>query len=158
MNEENEAEARFWAAVDKSGACWLWRGAVTSRGYGTMSIEARTVRVHRFSWELHNGSIPTGMVVCHHCDTPLCVNPWHLFVGTRLDNKRDCVRKGRHYVPPRGVPRPHGGRLTEQQVLTIRAACAAGPRGTAVRLAREYGVTSAAVRAVATRISWRRLP
>ena len=70
---------------------------------------------HRLSWELHRGSIPDGMVICHKCDTPSCVNPDHLFVGTITDNNRDTVSKGRH---------KHGmgtARLTEDDIRQIRA-------------------------------------
>ena len=77
--------------------CWLWIGANSGKGgYGQISINGRIKRAHRVSWELHRGFIPEGMLVCHHCDTPPCVNPDHLFVGTYSDNTIDSVKKGRH--------------------------------------------------------------
>lgn len=85
---------RFWAKVDKSGSCWLWTGA-TTKGYGQLTHEKRHLYAHRFSWEIANGQIPKGYVVCHRCDTPLCVNPDHLFVGRQRENIADCIRKGR---------------------------------------------------------------
>ena len=91
-------EDRFWRKVDKSGECWLWQGATYCRmHYGCLGIGGRTTRAHRFSWELHNGPIPDGLCVLHRCDVPRCVNPDHLFLGTKLDNMKDRTAKGRHW-------------------------------------------------------------
>ena len=90
---------RFWSRVDKSGgetACWIWRGATGRADYGVISVAGRGyVLVHRLSYELTSGPIPKGLCICHHCDTPLCVNPAHLFLGTHADNMHDRDRKGR---------------------------------------------------------------
>jgi hypothetical protein len=77
--------------------CWLWTGA-RARNYGHLRIGGRCGRhvyAHRLSFELHKGPIGKGQLVCHSCDTPTCVNPEHLFLGTALDNSRDKYRKGR---------------------------------------------------------------
>lgn len=90
---------RFDALYDKSNSgCWLWKGAKTKSGYGLIWItEDKCNRLaHRVSYALHNGVDPDALDVCHHCDTPLCVNPEHLFVGTRKDNILDCVAKQRN--------------------------------------------------------------
>lgn len=110
------AESRFWAKVRKEpgDGCWLWLGSLV-RGYGDFWPEAqrkapRRAKAHRFSWILANGPIPDGLQVCHHCDTPACVRPDHLFLGTVSDNLKDCVAKGRHryYVAPPKVACPQG--------------------------------------------------
>ena len=77
--------------------CWLWQVSVTNKGYGLVQYrdhgERRTTLAHRFAWELWVGPIPPGLEVCHRCDTPRCVNPNHLFLGTHTDNMRDASLK-----------------------------------------------------------------
>ena len=89
---------RFWKRVRKTSTCWLWVGQ--NRRYGVIwgkNIENKPqhILVHRFSWLLHYGSIPQGKEVMHQCDTPYCVNPSHLQVGTHQENMLDCARKDR---------------------------------------------------------------
>jgi len=85
----------------KSG-CWIWLGAKLHDGYGLITVGSRTNgtrisrRVHRVAYEIFIGSLPRRLLVCHSCDTPLCVNPEHLFLGTHKDNHQDRERKGRH--------------------------------------------------------------
>lgn len=92
---------RFWAQVCKTETCWLWTGG-TNEGYGVIYPGERHKRIlaHRLSYEWHYGLIPAGLCVCHHCDTPLCVRPDHLFAGTRQDNNFDCYQKGRLVATP----------------------------------------------------------
>jgi hypothetical protein len=93
--DPNWAEGgRFWSKVTKGDGCWLWTGS-TTRGYGTFSLGGGPKYAHRISYELALGAVPDGMGVLHRCDTPLCVRPEHLFVGTRGDNARDAASKGR---------------------------------------------------------------
>lgn len=81
--------------LDAGTGCWLWAGAGTDNGYGVMWGEYRKEYAHRVSYLLYNGPIPDDMQVLHRCDTPLCVNPEHLFLGTVSDNMKDCSAKGR---------------------------------------------------------------
>lgn len=80
--------------VPESG-CWLWDSTVSQYGYGTLKFEGRKQLAHRLSYIHFKGQIQDGMMVCHKCDTPLCVNPDHLFLGVALDNHLDMVKKGR---------------------------------------------------------------
>ena len=91
--------------------CLIWTGAAKPSGYGNINIEGRTESTHRASWMAFKGSIPPGMIVCHHCDTPACVNPDHLFLGSHKDNAADMDAKGRRVVTHRhGAENPMYGR------------------------------------------------
>jgi hypothetical protein len=97
LNLRRDPEYNFhknYTPVPESG-CWLWLGSLNLKGYGRLMIKKKSVLAHRFSWEHHNGPISKGLLVCHKCDTPSCVNPDHLFIGTHADNLRDMRNKGR---------------------------------------------------------------
>jgi hypothetical protein len=96
--------------------CWLWMGCYNKQGYG---ICRRPITyAHRASYVAFVGPIPLGLLVLHSCDTPSCINPAHLRVGTQKENMRDRDRQ-RHRVAPKGE-RHNGHRLTESQVLEIK--------------------------------------
>lgn len=88
---------RFWRFVSKSDGCWEWTGQLTppdkkhKGGYARLDKEG----AHRVSWRIHKGTIPEGMCVLHKCDNPKCVNPEHLFIGSKAQNSRDMQIKGR---------------------------------------------------------------
>lgn len=90
---------RFMANVSPvpEAGCWLWVGCTQRPGYGRMSYNGRAEYAHRVSYELFIGQVGD-FDVCHKCDTPSCVNPTHLFLGTPSDNANDMVRKMRSYV------------------------------------------------------------
>jgi hypothetical protein len=102
-------EQRFWAKVNKTNTCWEWKASTDFGNYGLFWNGKAMTRAHRMSWILHNGAIPTGSCVLHHCDNRSCVNPSHLFLGSKTDNNLDMNRKGRN------------ARLTWEQVAEIRA-------------------------------------
>lgn len=80
----------------KKEECWVWKGYKNLQGYGRIGIApSQCVNAHRFSWTFYIGPIPKGMFVCHKCDNPSCVNPNHLFIGTRQDNTNDMMVKKR---------------------------------------------------------------
>lgn len=101
---------RFYARVspEPNSGCWLWAGGYFVSGYGSFhdrhTAERRRWRAHRLSYVIHFGPIvPDELYVLHRCDTPGCVNPDHLFLGTQQDNIADCYSKGRARERPRGV-------------------------------------------------------
>ena len=110
--------------------CWLWQGARSSKGYGSVRYSGRAIGAHRLSWLLHKGPIPDGLHVLHSCDTPACLNPEHLFLGSNQDNVTDKIAKGRLRVPsgaehymrrlPVGHPRPERRKLDEAQKACAR--------------------------------------
>ncbi len=99
--------------------CWLWKGLKFRSGYGRIGSGCqgkRTVLAHRISYELYVGPIPDGLCVCHRCDVRDCINPHHLFLGTKTENAADMDRKGR-----RARGSSHGmSKISEVDVLRIR--------------------------------------
>jgi hypothetical protein len=98
--------------------CWLWDGSWNGNKRGQLHIDGEgMIMAPRFFYQHHVGPIADGLFVCHKCDTPACVNPDHLYLGTHTDNMRDRRRKGRGWNPP-GEGNPNS-RLTEQVVRAI---------------------------------------
>lgn len=156
---------RFWTKVDRSAGpdgCWLWTGALASSGYGNVGVQRRPGLAHRVAWELTHGPIPKGMYVCHNCpggDNKLCVNPAHLWLGTPTQNAQDAWDKGAmphtHRVSEaqRGSAHHHA-KLTEEAVVAIRRAYAAGGVSQS-ELAARYGVGPGAIQKVIAGTRWR---
>jgi hypothetical protein len=155
------------ARADESG-CLLWIKAKTgSKGYGTIYVNGKHRKAHRVSYELAYGPIPAGLLVCHRCDVPACVNPEHLFLGTPSDNSLDMKRKGRAKgAAPTGDRNPvrlnpeivrgeNNGfsKLTVVDVLAIRAAYESGE--TQVSIASRYGVLQCHISRIVRHESWR---
>lgn len=108
MKTDIETRRALWAYLKvnvklrRSTGCWIWQGKVCQgRGYGISHpggvayASGYSQNAHRMAYELANGPIPKGLIICHACDTPLCVNPKHLWAGTNKENTQDAVRKGR---------------------------------------------------------------
>lgn len=87
----------FWkyADVRSQDECWLWTGGKDEKGYGRIHFMTEKIKAHRIAYEMGHGPIEEGLVICHKCDNPSCVNPGHLFAGTQGDNARDMSSKGR---------------------------------------------------------------
>jgi len=90
--------------VGGAEACWLWRRSLNNYGYGRCRLNGKARCAHHVAWLLERGPIPAGLFVCHRCDTPACVNPRHLWLGTHGDNMADMAAKGRAYSPKRARP------------------------------------------------------
>lgn len=135
--------------VAESG-CWEWTRARHTQGYGITWDGIKVRRAHRASFAVFKGEIPDGMLVCHSCDNPCCVNPDHLWLGTPGENSRDKVSKGRG-VSLRGS-RQNGAKLSSLDVRSIRALLGAGVRASAVALA--FGVSGSSVTMIGKRKRW----
>jgi hypothetical protein len=88
-------EERFWAKVEKGDGCWAWRGAHDRDGYGFIKVGYSNRLATHVSLELAGRPLTDGQFALHHCDNPQCVNPAHLYSGSRLDNAADAKARGR---------------------------------------------------------------
>lgn len=150
-------EAQFWDRVIQQDGCWGWRGSISGTGYARIQTgRGGIVIASRLSWEIHNGPIPAGMYICHHCDNPVCCNPKHLFVGTPAENYQDCVNKGRAHsldgVRPEGETH-HSAKLTAEKASEIRRRARSGESQRS--LARAFGVALSSIQAVVHMETWR---
>lgn len=155
-------EARY--IPEPMSGCWLWTGYADPHGYGQLRKDGRLIAATHISLEFFGRPRPDALhFACHHCDTPPCVNPAHLFWGTHRDNVADAMRKGRMNLTGLALGRrantPEAqikgerhpfSKLTEDQVRAIRS----DARG-CQRLAREYGVTPTTIKAIRKRKMWK---
>ena len=90
----------FLSKYKISGDCWLWTAGKSKDGYGYISVNRKSRCAHRESYKHFVGDIPKGICVCHSCDNPSCVNPDHLWLGTKGDNNRDrdTKKRGRNSI------------------------------------------------------------
>lgn len=145
-----EQRMAHYTQISPTG-CVLWTGRRNTDGYGQLTVKGNTQAVHRFAWEAVNGPVPSGMCVCHRCDTPACVNPDHLFLGTHAENMADRNAKGRQ-VAHKGISHPQA-KLTVADVIAIRAA-AGRYRDIGIR----YGITATSVMRIKKRENWAHIP
>ncbi len=144
----------FWKRVEKTDTCWLWNGCRNSQGYGKLCRHSNGITVgwlsHRYVWTNQFGEIPEGLCVLHKCDNPPCVNPAHLFLGTRVDNSEDKVSKGRQHIPTGSV----NGRakLEESDVKVIKHLLRLGCQQS--QIADWYNVSSGAVYFISNGKNW----
>lgn len=150
---------RFWSKVKITSptGCWLWCGSHphTTGRYGMIAVKGKYIMAHRVAWELTNGTIPTGMLVCHKCDVPPCVNPSHLFLGTPKDNVRDCIQKGRF----NSTNRAKGvdcflAKLNDESVKKIREDYHSGC-ATADEIAKRFGVSQSTISSLVRGRTWK---
>ena len=146
--------------INEKNGCWDFSGCIQSNGYGRITYKRKTMGAHRLAYLAFIGEIPTGMDVCHKCDNRRCVNPAHLFIGSRKKNMEDCVRKGRQAKGDRLSALKSGektnfAKLTERQVLEIRERIKNKEKISDI--AKKFYVSDDNIRRIARRDTWRHI-
>lgn len=123
----------FWAWVEKTETCWLWKGRLNNKGYGQASLKGRMRLAHRLAWELLRGPIPEGAVLDHLCRVRRCVNPDHLEPVTTRENllrgeglaaihaRQEKCAHGHAFTPANTYQRPEGRYCRACRAATMRA-------------------------------------
>lgn len=151
--------SRFWKKVNigKPDECWNFHTRNTGEDYGYFNINFRSVRAHRVAYEIAYGEIPTGLLVCHHCDNKSCCNPFHLFLGTHTDNAKDLVAKGLFH--PKGTPmlgeKNASSKLTNEQIVDIRESFARGD--SRKQIAKRHKTSVSNIGAIVTKKRWKHI-
>ena len=140
-------EARFLKYVNKTDTCWLWTGS-KSYGYGQFNFDNRNCRAHRYAYEMWVGPIPSGLVLRHKCDNPICVNPDHLETGTQQDNINDRNARGRQAKGEK----QHLAKLTEDDVVEIKVLLGFGMSNR--QIARQFGVSESIISNIKRGKTW----
>jgi hypothetical protein len=170
LSMTNQFPERFMNKVEITKDCWIWKAANTPRGYGIFTVKKKNIYAHRYSWSFVNGEIPEGMVICHRCDNPSCVNPDHLFIGTQKENLDDMKNKGRSPVGEKHRTKTHPelvlrgeqigtSKLSEEQVRKIREEYRPGKPGvksetSLTGLAKKYGVNFQTISKIINNKRW----
>lgn len=160
-DQSTSLEEKIRTLTRKTDSCWFWTGRSCRGGYGVLSLRKQDkVRLgivradksyaHRVVWILHHGPIPMGMVVCHNCDQPSCVNQAHLFLGTYLQNSTDMVTKDRQAKGERVGT----ARLTAAVVRLIRWRSESQDPGLA-GLSERFGVAVPTISKIVRRETWK---
>lgn len=147
---------RLINALDEAPAdgCWEWKRTKNCYGYGTITVNGKSMLAHRLAYILANGSQIDGLVVLHSCDNPACINPHHLRAGTQSDNMSECYERGRSSIKPISLKGEKNGasKLTEKEVIEIRRLIKSGRTQKAV--AKQFGVSQSQVSNISTGRGW----
>lgn len=141
---------RFWSKVDKTDRCWNWTAFKDRDGYGFIGVNGVPKRVHRVVLGFEGSDIPSGMIVCHHCDNPGCVNPDHLFIGAVADNVADKMAKGRAIGTPMPGEKNGFAKLTDSQARVIKS-----DKRTCRAVAKDYNVGKSTINNIQSGKTWR---
>lgn len=132
--------------------CWYWLGNLNENLRAKITIEGKSKQVSRVIYELVKGKIPDGLFALHTCDNPMCVNPDHLFLGTKKENSIDMVKKGRCRAPMGS--KSGMSKLTDEQVLEIRSLKG---KMTLKQIGKRFGITAANACSITRGDTWKHL-
>lgn len=157
MNK-NQTEC-FWSKVDvrkNKKDCWNWLGAKKPSGYGNVRVDKVYRIAHRVAFEICNGEIPSGYIVCHICDNPSCCNPNHLMLGTTKSNAADMLIKNRQKTALRASRGVNNGmsKLKDEDIIYIRQLYEMKEKNQ-YELALMFGVSQPAIGAIVRNETWR---
>ena len=131
-----------------NGDCWEYSGTIGMYGYGQFGHRGKTIRAHRASYEIYNGKIPNGFIVCHTCDNRKCINPEHLYAGTYADNYNDARDRQRTNHP--SGENHYNCKLTLRDVQKIRNSDLSQRK-----LASTYGVSQTTIGHIKRDLTWK---
>ncbi len=146
MTPKERFDAKY--TPEPFSGCWLWQAAHALDGYGRFWYDGKYRTAHSASFLLHGGVIPEGCDVCHTCDVRSCVNPAHLWTGTRRENVQDALNKNRFAKGERSGR----SKLSRSQVISIRDSS-----DTQRATARQFGVSQHAIWKIRTHQTWKTL-
>lgn len=156
MQISQSALERFWSKVEVGDKkkCWLWQSSKDDKGYGMLSKgrNQSPYKAHVLSWLIHFGVQHPSLEVCHACDNPACVNPYHLMLATHQANMLDMKHKQRAPRSPQAGENNNQAKLSLPKVREIRQKFSAGLNCEAI--SREYSVSASTIRKIARNILW----
>lgn len=133
--------------IDNNSGCWNWIAHRDKDGYGVLPGDKKNIRAHRYSYQYHYNVNIDGLIICHKCDNPGCVNPDHLFSGLAKDNVNDMIIKGRDMMIGE---RNNKSKLTNEDIIEIR-----NSKLTALELSFNYKVSKSSILRILSRKSWK---
>lgn len=149
--DEGEFLTRLWSRIDCRGPdeCWPWRGRLNAAGYGVIDARNRPILAHRAVFFASSEAQDRSVTICHSCDNPSCCNPGHLWSGSQQQNIQDMIAKGR---ARRGIRR--GSQASKTKLTEAQAMAAFVDARPNRAIARDYGVTAAAIYNIKAGKSW----
>lgn len=142
-------KCNFMGSYKIVNGCWIWRNANKKTGYGILNYHGQAISAHRYSYTIFKGPIPKKYEVCHTCDVRNCVNPEHLFLGTKSDNMQDCLNKKKFS----NGEKHYAAKITEENVKQIRLRRSMGEK--IKNIANDFGISISSVCDLDKRRTWK---
>ena len=153
MNWPEHVGRNFWSHVNYPGndqACWEWQAYTLWDGYGQFRFFGKNIKCHKVAYMYYFGPIPPGLWILHNCDNRLCVNPEHLYAGTRKDNDNDVINRGRLQGSKNG-----NNILIEEDIYEIITDVYNDKYRSCSQIANKYNLDTQTIRNIFKRKSWK---